>query len=190
MARYAFDGETVTLYLTNGDVELLDSLSEQLIELLVDSAPASPEVDPDDPFAMWEADLAHEPEDSDPPEDPALQRLFPNPYPNDARAAFDFRRYTESDNRRAKIEDARTLRRGLAEAPPIRIPKDQVDPWLRTLNALRLVLASRLGIDDEDAMDELHEADDSDPRALMGGVMDWLAYLQGVIIELVMPGLE
>lgn len=190
MARYAFDGETVTLYLAEGDVDLLDSLAEQLIELLVDSAPAGPEVDQSDPFAMWEADLTYVADDSEAPDDPALQRLFPNPYPQDPRAAFDHRRYTESDNRRAKIEDARTVRRALAEAPPISIPKDGIDPWLKTLNALRLVLASRLGVDDADAMDELHRADESDPRALMAGVMDWLAYLQGVIIELVMPGLE
>lgn len=189
MARYAYDGEAVTLYLNDGDLELLDSLSEQLIELLVDSAPAMPEVNPEDPFSLWEADLAHVPGETDEAPDPALERLFPNPYPQDARAAFDYRRYTEPDSRRSRIDDARTLRRSLAEGPPVRIPRGQVDAWLKTLNALRLILASRLGIDDEDAMDELHRSDDDDPRALMGGVMDWLAYLQGVIIELIDPDL-
>ena len=50
-------------------------------------------------------------------EDPALQRLFPNPYPHDAKAASDYRRYTENDSRRRKIDDAETVSAALRDGP-------------------------------------------------------------------------
>ena len=192
MARYAYDGETVTLYLTNNDVELLDSLADQLIELLSDGQPEPVTPPPDaDPFARWEAELSSGPAlQADQSGDPAIRRLFPNPYPHAAQAAAGYRRYAEGDHRRQKMADAQALRDCLAQGLPVRIGEEQVDPWLKTLNALRLVLAMRLGLDDEEAMDELHQLPDDDPRLMMGAVMDWLAYLQGVIIELREPGLE
>ncbi|MDO5683187.1 MAG: DUF2017 family protein [Propionibacteriaceae bacterium] len=191
MARYAFDGETVTLYLTNNDLELLDSLTEQFIELLSVGHPEpGPVPDDADPFARWEAELAAQAnQDDDEEADPALQRLFPNPYPHDAQAAADYKRYAESDHRRTKLADATAVRQCLAAGLPVHITEPLVDPWLKTLNALRLVLASRLGLDDADAVEELHQLPDDDPRVMMGAVMDWLAYLQGVIIELRDPDL-
>ncbi|MDO5499251.1 MAG: DUF2017 family protein [Propionibacteriaceae bacterium] len=193
MARYAYDGETVTLYLTNNDVDLLGSLTEQLIEMLGDGLPEP--VEDADPFVRWAAELS-EPAaadldaEADALTDPAMQRLFPNPYPHDPRAAADYRRYAEVDHRRHKLDDAYTVRATLTGGLPVRITELQVAAWLKTLNALRLVLATRLGLDDEDAIDEFHELPEDDPRILMGAVMDWLAYLQGVIIELTEPGLE
>ncbi|WP_432558424.1 DUF2017 family protein [Granulicoccus sp. GXG6511] len=190
MARYAYDGETVTLYLTNNDIELLDSLADRLIELLCEGQPETSAPAADDPFARWEAELAAPAEvDDDEVSDPAMQRLFPNPYPHDAQAASDYRRYAEGDHRRRKLDDARVVRRCLANGLPVRIVEDDVDPWLKTLNALRLVLATRLGLDDEEAVEEMHRLPDDDPRVMMGAVMDWLAYIQGIIIELREPGL-
>lgn len=188
MARYAYDGTTVTLYLTENDIDLLDSLTGQLIELLSDGMPEP--VHTEDPFALWEADLSDPEAEQESFSDPAMQRLFPNPYPQDPRAAHEYRRFTENDHRRGKIADAGVLRRCLADAPPVKITDADVAPWLKTLNALRLVLATRLGIDDEDAMADLHAMRDDDPRTMMGAIMDWLAYLQGIIIELTEPGLE
>lgn len=189
MARYDYDGETVLLYLTDYDRQLLDSLTEQLIELLTEGQPEPPVSD--DPFVHWEADLAAVPEADDPDEvDPAVDRLFPNPYPHDAEAADDYRRFAESDHRRQKVADARVVRGDLAPGSPVRIAEAQITPWLKTLNALRLVLATRLGVEDADAMEDLHQLPDDDPRAMMGAVMDWLAYLQGIIIELTSPGMH
>ncbi|MBN9170383.1 MAG: DUF2017 family protein, partial [Microbacterium sp.] len=55
----------------------------------------------------------------------------------------------------------------------VRLDPEQLRAWLRTLAALRLVLAIRLGIDDEDDHDE------DDPRF---GVYDWLGYrLEGLV---------
>ncbi|PFG66350.1 uncharacterized protein DUF2017 [Propionibacteriaceae bacterium ES.041] len=184
MARFDYDGETVSLYLTDDDIGLLDSLTEQLTELLSADQPEPPATsDDEDPFALWEADLAESPDEPEPLEDPALQRLFPNPYPHDPQAASEHRRYSEGELRRRKLGDLEVLREALRQRPVL-IPAAQVPAWLKSLNALRLVLASRLGVDDEESMEELQHLPDDDPRSVLAAVMDWLAYLQGVLIEL------
>lgn len=184
MARYQFDGEAVTLYISHQDVDLLTSLTDQLTELLSEGLAEQRVGDADDPFAVWEADLADPVQAAEELEDPALQRLFPNPYPHDAKAASDYRRFTENDSRRRKIDDAELVGAALRAGPPVRVPLADVASWLKTLNALRLVLASRLGIDDAESMEELQELSEDDPRAMVAAIMDWLAYLQGVMIEL------
>jgi hypothetical protein len=185
--RYQFDGKQLELYVTHHDVELLSSLTGQLLELLTDGLPDLSQPEAQDPFEAWEDDFgdsAAAPEELEEFEDPALQRLFPNPYPDDPRAASDYRRYTETDARRSKVAHAQVVERILANAPPIVVPVAEVGSWLKTFNSLRLVVASRLGVDDDEAMEELQALPDDDPRAMMGAIMDWLAYLQSVIIEL------
>ena len=55
----------------------------------------------------------------------------------------------------------------------IALDEEGVRAWMRTLTAIRLVIASRLGIEDEDDRDE------TDPRF---GVYDWLGYrLEGLL---------
>lgn len=189
MPRYQFDGEQVQLFLTHQDVDLLFSLTGQLIELLTDGLPELARPDAQNPFEMWEADFGDSPGEPEEFEDQALQRLFPNPYPHDPRAASDHRRYNETDARRRKISDARVVERALTTAPPVLMPVAEVGSWLKTMNSLRLVVASRLGVDDDEAMEELQALPDDDPRAMMGAIMDWLGYLQGVIIELTDVGL-
>lgn len=111
--------------------------------------------------------------------DPALARLTPVAYPDDDAAAAEFHRSTADelfDRRRA---DAVAMRDDLAPfdvdddtrdplAPQsVEVHSGHLDAWLRTLAAIRLVVATRLGIDHADH----HEADD--PRF---HVYDWLGY--------------
>ena len=61
----------------------------------------------------------------------------------------------------------------LIEQTDIRLDPDEVQAWLRTLAAIRLVLATRLGIEGADDHDE------DDPRF---GIYDWLGYrLDGLV---------
>lgn len=123
------------------------------------------------------------------PSDPALARLVPDAYTEDDGAAAEFRQITERellDHRRADADavlQTLTVRgrrlhptalRGEAGAVlSIALDADATTAWLRTLAALRLVLASRLGIAHED------EHDEADPRF---GIYDWLGYrLDGLV---------
>lgn len=120
--------------------------------------------------------------------DPAVRRLTPSAYPDDEAAAASFADATHDDHfdRRladvAKVQhalsrfdaDIDTLTEDEALAPQeLEINGDDVDAWLRTITAIRLVIAERLGIVNED-----HGADDAGH-----GVYDWLGYRLEVLIQ-------
>lgn len=123
--------------------------------------------------------------------DPAIARLVPSAYSDDEDAAREFRALTQSDLLDRRASDAALVLASLQDAAEI--PEDPDDPalleqveirlasetaqaWLRTLAAVRLVLATRLGVVDEDD----HEHDD--PRF---GVYDWIGYrLDGLVAAL------
>ncbi|KAA9148750.1 DUF2017 family protein [Microbacterium lushaniae] len=144
-------GRLLVLELTTVEVAHLMAITEQFLELLRDA-------------------------DSSP--DPAVTRLVPDAYPDDPRASGDFRRLTSGDLLDRRAADARTLLGTLAQHGPVpavadldehtamhpltvTLDTEESAAWLRTLAALRLVLASRMGIVDED--------DDpvDDPRAVL-----------------------
>jgi hypothetical protein len=120
--------------------------------------------------------------------DPAIGRLVPDAYADDPDAAKEFRDLTEDDllaRRRtdaqlvlATLQDAAAISDdpedpALLEETEIRLDPPAVQAWLRTLAAIRLVLASRLGIANAD------DHDDDDPRF---GIYDWLGYrLHGLV---------
>jgi hypothetical protein len=119
-------------------------------------------------------------------DDPAIARLVPDAYPDDAESGREFRTYTEDGLLRRRADDAGAVLATLGDAigtgvgaadalDPfiVALDADQTSAWLRTLAALRLVLASRLGIETEDDHDE------DDPRF---GIYDWLGYrLDGLV---------
>lgn len=125
-----------------------------------------------------------------PVDDPAIARLVPSAYSDDAEAASEFRALTQSDLLSRRDSDARVLLTSLGsddlmaeeielddprftEVITVTLSPDEVRSWMRTLAAVRLVLATRLGIDTEDTHD------DEDARF---GIYDWLGYrLDGLV---------
>ncbi|MGF3055427.1 DUF2017 family protein [Microbacterium sp. YY-01] len=124
-------------------------------------------------------------------DDPAVARLAPDPYPDDADASQEFHEASEKMLLERRAADARLVRHALqsftvdaeslnddpdAALTPrdVVIAADELDAWLRTLTALRLVIASRLGITDET------DSDPDDPRF---GVYDWLGYRLDGLVE-------
>lgn len=128
--------------------------------------------------------------DSEPHSDPAIERLAPDAYPEDAEASADFAHATRDDLLDRRRADAANVLHALAPlltTPPedlvgdegldereIAIRSEDLDAWLRTLNSLRLVIATRLDITAGD--------DDHDPEDPRYSVYDWLGYrLDGLI---------
>lgn len=127
---------------------------------------------------------------SGPVGDPAVDRLSPAAYRDDEAASAEFRRLTEGDLHARRRADAALMRASLRhrgavpliddldraeaeESLTVVLDAEAASAWLKTLAALRLVLASRLGIVDDDD----HEG--GDPRY---GVYDWLGYrLDGLV---------
>lgn len=125
----------------------------------------------------------------DPHVDGAVARLVPDAYSDDPAAAEEFRAATESDllDRReadaarvlASMGDAAELADAaddavLLEEVELVLDHETAHAWLRTLAAVRLVLASRLGIEHED------DRDPDDPRF---GVYDWLGFRLNGLVE-------
>lgn len=173
-------------------VRVLVDLCAQLVELV------TPDDEAMDPLAA-ELGLTGLGSDRAPetPEDPALARLLPDAYREDADAAAEFRRYTETDLRLRKRDNARSVLADLVEVagPAIESGEDPTDAeytivldeqgaqaWLGTLNDLRLVIGTRLEVTEEmdGSFDKLPE---DDPRRWFFAVLHWLAGLQDSLIE-------
>ncbi|GAA1913319.1 hypothetical protein GCM10009775_02440 [Microbacterium aoyamense] len=126
-------------------------------------------------------------ESADSGDDPAVLRLVPDAY-EDPEAAREFREVTESDLLGRRRSDAARVLATLGhvgelgddlddpafvEQVSIVLDREDVQAWLRTLAAIRLVLATRLGIVNDD------EHDHDDPKY---GIYDWLGYrLDGLV---------
>lgn len=119
-------------------------------------------------------------EPAEPPVDPALARLLPDAYRDDAEAAGEFRRLTESSLRREKVAAAERMLAALPEDGPgeVRLDTETTETWLATLNDVRLALGTRL-----EGTEEMEEPDPEDPDAPAYVVYLWLTELQGVLIE-------
>ncbi|MEV7534563.1 MULTISPECIES: DUF2017 domain-containing protein [Streptomyces] len=171
------------------EVSILRSLTVQLLELI--GPGEEPEADADPLAALF----AEGP--SKPPADPALRRLFPDAYGDDTEelraAAADFRRYTENDLRARKREDALVVVRALdgldtepEESVLLKLTPDESRAWLGTLNDLRLTIATRLEITEDEEGERLYRLPDSDPRKPMVMAYLWLGALQESLIETLM----
>lgn len=182
MSRIKKSGSQLLITLADYEEAVLESLVEQLIDLLegeVADAPAG------DPFAQWEADMAA-PSDLD-TSDPVIARLFPPAYRDDPKAEAEFRRFTETAQRRTRIEQATAVLDALQQTnagrDPAVVRNVDVDAWLKTISALRLSLAVRLGIEQQSDAEAIEALDEDEPRAVMYGMYEWLGYLLEEILS-------
>lgn len=156
---------------------LLMALLQQLLEFV------TPEVEDEDPLVRL---VGLDPE-AKPSDDPAMARLFPDAYLDDAEAAAEFRRFTERPLRDLKVAHAQkaldTLERS---GEKVTLSVEEAGSWLGALNDLRLALGSRLAITEE-GMEEMANLPDDDPRAATFHVYDWLTFLQESLVQALMP---
>ncbi|MFG6445463.1 DUF2017 family protein [Microbacterium sp. P06] len=124
------------------------------------------------------------------PSDPAIARLVPDAYTGDVDASTEFRRLTGSDLFDRRRHDAGVVLATLATEDTdadlnsvsdedltrsfvMTLDDEEAGAWMRVLAAVRLVLASRLGIETE------NDHDEHDPRF---GVYEWLGVrLEGLV---------
>lgn len=132
--------------------------------------------------------------------DPAVRRLLPDAYRDDAEAAAEFRRFTADGIIDRKESNARAVLASLGDEPvggsvggegevdnaddgddalPVAIVLDDaaVQAWLRTLTDLRLTLAERLEIS-PDGVQHL----DAEEAPFLAGVYDWLGMVQESLV--------
>jgi len=113
-------------------------------------------------------------------DDPAIARLLPDAYGEDAVASGDFRRLTEQSLATRKVANARTVIDTLARSDEsLELSGQEAQAWLRTLSDIRLTIAARLGIEsDGDEGDT-----DSDSALALHDLYDWLAYVTESLLD-------
>lgn len=118
----------------------------------------------------------------DPPRDPALARLLPATSTDDPEEAARLRAMLEPqvlDTKRQALQEAIDL----LGRDPLRVPEDMAPRFGSALNDIRLVLAQRLGIEDEaDAVRVNHlaetERDVDDVEHFMAMLYAFVSWLQ------------
>jgi hypothetical protein len=166
-------GGGVEVSLDADSVRLLTGIFGEILALLEDASSA-----PADPLA---AQLGIGVATS-PPEDPALARLLPDAYPDDAEAAAEFRRYTELGLRERKRAAARTVLASLAAPMPVRLQPDELLAWLTAINDARLALGVRLDIE-EDWTEQVAALAEDDPAAYSYAVYEYLTEMQERLVQ-------
>jgi hypothetical protein len=183
--RHRRSGACVATF-TAFEADLLRSLAGQLIELLRNESATTHKTDALEDLLDFSGPTTE-------PDDPVLARLFPTAYPDDEEAAGDFRRFTESTLRDGKAAAAASIIDTLEEAGLPPEPEDglfidvELDPpaamtWMRSFTDMRLAIATRLGVEEDDE-EYWATLPDDDPRAQVHDIYDWLGYLQETLIQ-------
>lgn len=145
MKPFRRDGEHLVATFTADEVTLLTELAEQIVDLLAGRDAA----------------------------DPAIARLLPDAYRDDPEAASEFRRLMEDDLVDRKTSHAAAVRASLGDGH-VRLDPAAVQAWLRHLTDLRLVIATRIGIQ--------HDDDTGTGNPFLQDVYAWLGYVQSSIL--------
>lgn len=111
------------------------------------------------------------------PDDPAVARLFPDPYPDDEQRREEYRLLAHTELMESHLAALEVLE---ASADAERLSEEQADAWMRALNEVRLVLGTRLDVTEEGYERPL---DADDPRFPVFAAYDYLSLLQGELVE-------
>jgi hypothetical protein len=175
---------------TGFEADLLRSLASQIVELLRNEAAVpSTDLDPFESMLDFTGPTTA-------PDDPVLARLFPVAYRDDEEAAGEFRRFTETELRTGKAASAAAVIDVLEDAGlpgeveeiglmiDVELDTEGALTWMKALNDMRLALAPRLGVEEDD--EEFWESlPDDDPRVPVHDIYDWLAFLQESLVHAV-----
>ncbi len=166
----------ITGFLEIAERDLLRKLFADIITMLEPDTPAH-----EDPLAaLIGLDM-----DVSVPEDPALLRLLPDAVRNDDDAALEFRQLTERSLRETKIGALRAASLGL-ESDKLVLDEPAAKLWAMALNDVRLVLAERLEIRDEEDAEKVHQVQDwgdaEDVESYLSLVYNFVSWLQESLV--------
>ena len=155
------------------EVSVLSGAVQDLMTLLGEGGSSDP-----DPLAA----LVGITSDAEKPSDPALVRLLPDAYGDDDEAAAEFRRYTDADLRAGKRAHGSVVLDTLREGTFV-LDRGQADAWIGSLNDLRLVLGTRLGVEQDSEPD----VDPDDPAHQALALYYWLGWMQDAVLGTISP---
>jgi hypothetical protein len=155
LGEFQRSGDVIERRFTGSERRMLTNLARGVVETMAVA---------DDPGAL---------------DDPVLQRLLPDAFPDDPEANAEFASATRARLAESKADGARRLAADLEAAPNgvVRLGPDEAVVWVKALGDVRLALAERVGID----------AVQHDVRTPQGLMYAWLTWLQGSLVDLLDP---
>jgi len=172
MIPFQRDGDSITASFTTLERRLISDLAASVAELL---EPLASHINDDPLFeatGIGGSNARHS--------DPAIARLLPNAHADDEAASADFRRLTERSLSTRKVTNAQAVLASLdTDSGTVMLDAALVQSWLRTLADIRLVIASRLGIESDDDRGTA----DTDELVMLRDVYDWLGFVTESLIE-------
>jgi hypothetical protein len=126
--------------------------------------------------------------------DPVRDRLFPRAYldPTEDRSESEFQSLVHDDLVAAKAGavtsfladlDAKADRKGRVS---VTLDPEGLEQWVGALNDVRLAIGVAIGVTEDDDGEDL---DARDPRAVGFATYQWLTWLQGSLVEVLLEGL-
>ena len=103
------------------------------------------------------------------PNDPGLRRLFPTAYPDDVVHEAEWQVF-RAEELRTEVHDHLAVLRSTGTRTEL--TEDEVMAWMQAINALRLVLGTRL-----DVSEDGNDVDPDDPDAHAFALYEFLGYL-------------
>jgi hypothetical protein len=108
-------------------------------------------------------------------DEPHLRRLFPPAYANDAERDAGYQVLTRDELLEKRLDALDIVARTLTGSD---LDADELAAWMTTVNSMRLVLGTRLDVDEEPP-----ELDPDDPLAFPYAVYDYLGMLLYEVVE-------
>ena len=108
-------------------------------------------------------------------DDPSVKRLFPPAYPNDPERDAGYQVLTRDELLEHKLAAIDVVEGSLDGGA---LDEDGMTAWMGTLISLRLVLGTRLDVDEE-----LPALDESDPLAPAYAVYEYLGWLLSQVVD-------
>ncbi|MSS45941.1 DUF2017 family protein [Cutibacterium sp. WCA-380-WT-3A] len=134
-----------------------------------------------DPFAFWESQF------SGPYSDGEVRRcILPGAYRDDESADAQFHADHDAGDIAARWNDAQALGADIEyvhRVGHIVMNPEMTQRWLRTVNALRVMVAARLGITDQVTADEVARVAQEGRDAEEECIYEWLGVVVEVLVE-------
>lgn len=111
------------------------------------------------------------------PKQPDLRRVFPPASNEDDRLVQEYRELIGDQLLAGRVRAVETME---ATVDANDLDEEQVLAWLSTVNDLRLILGTRLGVTDEKQDEGLP---DDDPRAQAWALYHYLAFLEDQVVQ-------
>jgi hypothetical protein len=114
-------------------------------------------------------------------DDPAVRRLFPPAYADDPDRDAGYQVLTRDELLEHRLEALDLVERSLDGSE---LDHTGMTAWMHTLNSLRLVLGTRLDVDED-----LPELDEADPLSPAYAVYEYLGWLLSQVVDALAPDL-